>query len=102
MLSTHATGGGRTWLETRHPDFFARAWATAPDPVDFDDFVGVDLYDPAVNLFVDPEARPRYHTQVALRPCESARRSALEPDCAGDTAAQEAGRLPITADPRAS
>jgi len=60
FLTGHSSGGWASiWLETRHPDFFGGAWATAPDPVDFHDFVGIDLYDPSANMFVDARGHLR-------------------------------------------
>jgi len=44
FLTGHSSGGWATlWLQVRHPDFFGGTWSTSPDPVDFGDFVGVDL-----------------------------------------------------------
>lgn len=60
FLTGHSSGGWASlWLELRHPDFFGGAWATAPDPVDFHDFVGVDLYAPGANIYFDAHHRPR-------------------------------------------
>ncbi|MFT7619489.1 MAG: pimeloyl-ACP methyl ester carboxylesterase [Planctomycetota bacterium] len=39
-------------LLANRPDFYAGAWALAPDPVDFHDFYGLDLYaEPLANAF---------------------------------------------------
>jgi S-formylglutathione hydrolase FrmB len=60
FLTGHSSGGWASlWLELRHPDFFSGAWATAPDPVDFHDFVGVDLYAPGANMYFDAHHQPR-------------------------------------------
>jgi S-formylglutathione hydrolase FrmB len=60
FLAGHSSGGWASlWLQVRHPDFFAGAWATAPDPVDFHDFVGVDLYAPGANMYFDAHHRLR-------------------------------------------
>ena len=60
FLAGHSSGGWASlWLQVRHPDFFAGAWATAPDPVDFHDFVGVDLYAPGANMYFDSDHQLR-------------------------------------------
>ena len=60
FLTGHSSGGWASlWLQVRHPDFFAGAWATAPDPVDFHDFVGVDLYASGANMYFDADHHPR-------------------------------------------
>jgi hypothetical protein len=43
-LTGHSSGGWASlWLQVNHPEFFGGAWASSPDPVDFGDFVGVDM-----------------------------------------------------------
>ncbi len=45
FLTGHSSGGWSTlWLQIRHPDFFDGTWSTAPDPVDFRQFTGVNIY----------------------------------------------------------
>ena len=43
------------WLLINYPDTFGMVWAGSPDPVDFRDFVGHDLYAKDANLFYDSE-----------------------------------------------
>ena len=44
-ITGHSSGGWSSlWLMIRYPDLFGGVWSTAPDPVDFRDFVGVDIY----------------------------------------------------------
>ncbi|MEZ6196644.1 MAG: alpha/beta hydrolase-fold protein [Planctomycetota bacterium] len=60
FLTGHSSGGWSTlWLQVAYPDTFGGVWSTAPDPVDFRDFSGIDLYDDA-NVYRDPQgdARP--------------------------------------------
>jgi S-formylglutathione hydrolase FrmB len=60
FLTGHSSGGWSSlWLQITYPDFFGGVWSTAPDPVDFRDFVGVNLYAPNANLFYDEGGRPR-------------------------------------------
>ena len=37
-------GWSALWLQTHYASLFAGCWAVAPDPVDFHDFAGVDLF----------------------------------------------------------
>jgi S-formylglutathione hydrolase FrmB len=69
LLMGHSSGGWASlWLQVNYPDLFGGAWATAPDPSDFQDFVGVDLYAPHANVYIDEGGalRPlvRAHGQV--------------------------------------
>jgi hypothetical protein len=44
FLTGHSSGGWSSlWLQVTHPDFFGGAWSTSPDPVDFRNFVGINL-----------------------------------------------------------
>jgi pimeloyl-ACP methyl ester carboxylesterase len=44
FLTGHSSGGWSTlWLQVTYPDFFGGTWSTAPDPVDFRSFCGIDL-----------------------------------------------------------
>lgn len=44
FLTGHSSGGWATlWLQVNHPEFFGGTWSTSPDPVDFADFIGVDM-----------------------------------------------------------
>lgn len=60
FLAGHSSGG---WFAlstiTRYPAMFGGAWATSPDPVDFHDFLGVDLYAPGANLYRNADGSPR-------------------------------------------
>lgn len=45
FLSGHSSGGySSLWLQVAYPDFFGGVWSGAPDPVDFKDFLGIDIY----------------------------------------------------------
>jgi S-formylglutathione hydrolase FrmB len=44
FLTGHSSGGWSSlWLQITYPDFFGGTWSTAPDPVDFRHFVGIDV-----------------------------------------------------------
>ena len=55
FLTGHSSGGWSSlWLQITYPDFFGGTWSTAPDPVDFRDFTGIDIYR-FPNAYEDPE-----------------------------------------------
>ena len=55
FLTGHSSGGWSSlWLQISYPRFFAGTWSTAPDPVDFRDFTGVDIYR-FENAYKDPQ-----------------------------------------------
>jgi len=52
LLNGHSSGGWATLqLQVNYPDVFGGTWSTSPDPSDFHDFTGPDLYAPGANLF---------------------------------------------------
>lgn len=52
FLNGHSSGGWATlWLQTAYPKVFGGTWSTSPDPSDFHDFTGVDLYATKANLY---------------------------------------------------
>jgi len=60
FLTGHSSGGWSTlWLQTAYPDSFGGTWSTSPDPVDFQDFQRVNIYQPSVNLYRDELGQPR-------------------------------------------
>ena len=59
FLNGHSSGGWATlWLQTRYPKLFGGTWSTSPDPSDFHDFTGVDLYAPGANVYLRPDGTP--------------------------------------------
>lgn len=43
FVTGHSSGGWSSlWLQVAYPDFFGGTWSTAPDPVDFRSFTGID------------------------------------------------------------
>lgn len=60
MVGGHSSGGWSSlWLQTQYPEFFGGVWSTAPDPVDFRDWQGTDLYADDANIFFDVENEPK-------------------------------------------
>jgi hypothetical protein len=59
FLQGHSSGGWATlWLQTRYPKIFGGTWSTSPDPSDFHDFTGVDLYAPHANVYRKADGTP--------------------------------------------
>jgi hypothetical protein len=60
FLTGHSSGG---WFAlatiVRYPKLFGGSWPSSPDPSDFHDFVGVDLYAAGANMYRDAEGAPR-------------------------------------------
>lgn len=55
FLNGHSSGGWATlWLQVTYPKIFGGTWSTAPDPSDFHDFSGIDLYAPHANMYYKP------------------------------------------------
>lgn len=59
FLQGHSSGGWATLqLQVNYPQIFGGTWSTSPDPSDFHDFSGVDLYAPHANLYHRPDGSP--------------------------------------------
>jgi S-formylglutathione hydrolase FrmB len=60
LLTGHSSGGwAALWLQVNYPKLFGGAWPTSPDPSDFHDLVGIDLYAPGANVYRKPDGTPR-------------------------------------------
>jgi pimeloyl-ACP methyl ester carboxylesterase len=60
FLTGHSSGGWfALWTMVRYPALFGGSWPTSPDPSDFRDFIGVDLYAPGANMYRDAAGAPR-------------------------------------------
>jgi hypothetical protein len=52
FLQGHSSGGWATLqLQIDYPAVFGGTWSTSPDPSDFHDFTGIDLYAPHANVY---------------------------------------------------
>src|SRR3954466_6935702 len=59
LLTGHSSGGwAALWLQVNYPKLFGGAWPTSPDPSDFHDFTGIDLYAPNANVYRKPDGSP--------------------------------------------
>ncbi len=60
LLTGQSSGAwAALWLQVTYPDHFGGAWPVSPDPVDFRNFCGVDLYDPGENVFFEKDGTLR-------------------------------------------
>jgi hypothetical protein len=56
FLNGHSSGGWATLqLQINYPNIFGGTWSTSPDPSDFHDFTGIDLYAPHANVYRRPD-----------------------------------------------
>lgn len=88
FLNGHSSGGWATlWLQTRYPATFGGTWSTSPDPSDFHDFTGVDLYALGANVYHRPDGSPyplvRDHAKVLANFVDFARQESVEGDVGG-------------------
>ena len=59
LLTGHSSGGWAVlWLQVTYPKLFGGAWPTSPDPSDFRDFLGINLYAPNANVYRKPDGTP--------------------------------------------
>lgn len=59
FLNGHSSGGWATLqLEINYPQIFGGTWSTSPDPSDFHNFTGPDLYAPHANVYHRPDGTP--------------------------------------------
>ncbi len=55
LLNGHSSGGWATLqLQINYPDVFGGTWSSSPDPSDFHNFTGPDLYAPNANVYYKP------------------------------------------------
>ena len=60
FLNGHSSGGWATLqLQVNYPKIFGGTWSTSPDPSDFHDFIGADLYAANANVYRKPDGSPR-------------------------------------------
>lgn len=48
------------WLLINYPEMFGGAFAGSPDPVDFRDFLGTNIYEKNANMFFDENGNTKY------------------------------------------
>ena len=56
FVGGHSSGGWSSlWLQVTYPDTFGGVWSTAPDPVDFRDWQGTNIYEPQANVYYNQD-----------------------------------------------
>jgi pimeloyl-ACP methyl ester carboxylesterase len=64
FLMGQSTGAWASlWLLIRRPGEFGGAFAGSPDPVDFSEFIGTDIYQSGANMYFDQAGRKKYFTR---------------------------------------
>jgi hypothetical protein len=59
LLNGHSSGGWATLqLQVNYPNVFGGTWSTSPDPSDFHDFTGPDLYAANANMYRRADGTP--------------------------------------------
>lgn len=60
FVAGQSSGGyAALWLQLHYPKTFSGCWAVSPDPVDFSDFTGVNLYDKNANMYYEADGKMR-------------------------------------------
>jgi len=57
LLGQSSGGWAALWLQINYPETFGMVWAGSPDPLDFRDFIGHNLYSKDANLFYNTEGK---------------------------------------------
>jgi len=94
FLQGHSSGGWATLqLQINYPRVFGGTWSTSPDPSDFHDFTGVDLYAPHANVYRRSDGTPfpliRDHSKVVSTLEQFARTERVLGDYGGQLASFE-------------
>jgi S-formylglutathione hydrolase FrmB len=84
FVTGQSSGGyGAAWLQIHYPKHFNGCWAASPDPVDFSNFTGIDLYEKNVNAYVDKAGNERGLFLDNGKPQTTIRRMTLEDEFVG-------------------
>lgn len=60
FFTGHSSAGwAALWLQVHYPKLLGGVWPTSPDPTDFHDFLGIDLYAPGANVYRNLDGTPR-------------------------------------------
>jgi len=89
FLTGHSSGGWATlWVMVTHPDFFGGTWSTSPDPVDFRNFTGPDLYRAGQNAYADANGKDYSLVRVAGKDVATVRQYAQQEVVLGEYGGQ--------------
>lgn len=105
FLQGHSSGGWATLqLQINYPQVFGGTWSTSPDPSDFHNFTGANLYAPHANVYTKPDGTlnpvVRDHGQVVATYKEFAQQEAVLGSYGGQMASFEWVFSPRGADGR--
>lgn len=89
VMGQSSGGYGAAWLQLHYPQAFNGCWAVSPDPVDFSNFTGVNLYDPAENMYFDREGKERGLYFIAGKAQSTLRQVCTGDEFAGDGSQQQ-------------
>ena len=91
FLTGHSSGGwAALWVQTRYPAMFGGAWPTSPDPSDFHDWTGVDLYRPGANVYRAPDGSAAPLMRMGGKVVASLEQFSTVEEVFGPTGGQEA------------
>jgi len=89
FLNGHSSGGwAALWLQVRYPEVFGGSWPTAPDPSDFHDFTGPNLYEPAENYYRKPDGSAWMLVRIGGKDVQSLEDAARQERVLGDYGGQ--------------
>ena len=59
VMGQSSGGYPSLWLPLNYPDAFGGGWAVSPDPVDFSNFTGVNIYEKNANFYFNKDGSER-------------------------------------------
>ncbi len=90
FLTGHSSGGWSTlWLQITYPDFFGGTWSTAPDPVDFRSFTGINVTPGSrENAYRSADGKERYLVRIGGKDVVTFEQFAKQEEVQGDYGGQ--------------
>ncbi|MBV9987731.1 MAG: hypothetical protein JO301_08625 [Chitinophagaceae bacterium] len=89
VMGQSSGGYGSAWLQIHYPDAFNGCWAVSPDPVDFSNFTGVDLYAPHANMLFNEDGSEKGLYLKDGKPVSTIRRMTMDDEFIGDGGQQQ-------------
>ncbi len=88
FLTGHSSGAwSALWLQLRYTSTFAGTWAVSPDPLDFRDFLSVDIYRRGANMYRN-DGRDVPYERIGQRTVLTMRQAAALESVEGRTGGQ--------------
>lgn len=84
VVGQSSGGYAALWLQMHYPDSFGACWAVSPDPVDFSNFTGVNIYEKNANIFYDAAGKERPFFFVEGKPLSTTKKFMQFEDFMGD------------------